>query len=75
MAGTLTVSPSDAPFPYAAVAIAAYTQKAEVVYEPGVTAELHLDGSRTTEQDEMLTQIAKGTDLLSESSKVSAPAV
>lgn len=70
MAGVLTVSSTASPFPYAALATATYTQKAEVTF--GETAEITLDinGSKVTGEDEIVRALAKAAGLADDSAKV-----
>lgn len=71
MAGTLTVSSKLTPFPFGAIAIASYTQKATVVFDEaakGIT--LDFDGTKTTSEDEIVQTLAKAGDLAADSAKV-----
>ncbi|KAH9950240.1 glutamate-tRNA ligase [Amylocystis lapponica] len=72
MAGILTVSSATSPFPFAAVAIASYTQKAEIIFDEsasGIT--LELDGSKLTTESEIVQALAKAGEL---SDSVATPA-
>ena len=67
MAGTLTLSAKASPFPYAAVAAAAYTEKATIVYDESAKGlELEIDGSKITSEEE----IVKALVVADDSSKV-----
>jgi glutamyl-tRNA synthetase len=60
MAGTLIVSPKLTPFPYAAVAIAKYTNAVDVEYDDAATAiSLKLDGSDLNTEDDVVKALAK----------------
>ncbi|KAI0029739.1 glutamate-tRNA ligase [Vararia minispora EC-137] len=73
MAGTLTLSAKATPFPFAAVAIASYTQKAEISYEESVTGVLlDLDGSKITSEDEAVKALAKAGGMADDSAKSTA---
>jgi len=72
MAGTLTVSLKLSPFPFAAVAIAAYTQKADLVFdEAATTVSLALNGSEVTTEHEVVQTLAKAGRISDDSAKVS----
>ena len=63
MSGALTVSSTASPFPWAAVAAAAYTQKAEIVYDESVSGiELEIDGSKITSEEEAVKALVKVDD-------------
>lgn len=71
MSATLTVSSKQAPFPFAAIAIAVHTGKAEVVYDetaPGIS--LTLNGTTITSEDDIVQALAKEGGLSEDSSKV-----
>ena len=71
MAGTLILSAKAAPFPYAAVAAASYTQKAEIVYDESVSGiELELDGSKIASEEEAVKALAKAAGMADDSTKV-----
>ena len=71
MPGTLTLSPSAAPFPWAAAAIATYTGKATLNFDTAATGvTLELDGSKLTAEDEIVQALAKAGGLSSDSAKV-----
>ena len=74
MAGSLALSPTANPFPWAAVAIATFTGKAELTFD--TTAKglaLNLDGSNVSEEDEIVRTLAKAGGLADESVKVCFP--
>ncbi|PPR01475.1 hypothetical protein CVT26_015098 [Gymnopilus dilepis] len=67
---TLTVSTKQSPFPYAAAAIAAYTQKAEIVLDESATQpSLAAAGSTLTDEDAIVQSLAQETDLAGDSAK------
>lgn len=71
MVGVLTVSSSASPFPYAAVAIATYTRKAELHFDESIeAATLDLKGSQITGEDEIVRTLAKAGGLADDSAKV-----
>lgn len=71
MVSTLTVSPKAAPFPFAAIAISAYTQRAEVIYdESASTLTLELDGSKSTSEQDAVKALATAGGLAEDSAKV-----
>lgn len=71
MAGILTISPTCSPFPYGPVAIATYTQKAELVFDQSaLRVTLDLNGSKITEEDEIVQALAKAGGLSDDSAKV-----
>ncbi|TFY77342.1 hypothetical protein EWM64_g6671 [Hericium alpestre] len=73
MAGTLTVSPKASPFPFSAIAAAAYTQKVELNYDPSATGlTLDLDGSTITSEEEAVKALAKAGGLSEDSAKTPA---
>ncbi len=68
---TLTVSAKISPFPFAAVATAAYTQKAEIVYDEAVTGPvLDLNGSTIIVEEDVVHALSKAGGLSEDSSKV-----
>lgn len=68
---TLTVSSKQTPFPWAAVAIASYTEKAQLVFDETVTATaLQLNGSTVSDEEEIVHALAKAHGLADDSSKV-----
>lgn len=72
MAGTITVSAAASPFPWGPVAIATFTQKAELVFDQGASGvTLVLDGTTTTDEQEIVRALAKAGGLSDESVKVS----
>ena len=73
MAGVLTVSSSASPFPFAAVAAATYTQKAEVNFDESASgASLELNGTTHTDEAEIVAALAKAGGLAEDSAKVSS---
>jgi hypothetical protein len=71
MAGTITLSSKLTPFPFAAIAIATYTQKASLVFDETATAiTLDLNGSKLTAEDEIVRALAKAGELPGDSSEV-----
>ncbi|KIM55029.1 hypothetical protein SCLCIDRAFT_1221432 [Scleroderma citrinum Foug A] len=70
---SLTLSIKTAPFPYAAVGIAAYTQKAELNFDESATGiSLALDGLQYTSEDEIVAALAKAGRLDEGKSKEAA---
>lgn len=72
MAGALTLSSKTSPFPFAAIAIASYTQKATLDFDetaPGTT--LDLNGTKLTSEDDIVHALAKAGELSADSIKVS----
>ena len=70
MTGVLTVSTSASPFPYAAIATATYTQKAEIKFDDAATGiTLELNGTQLAE-DEVVRTLAKAAGLADDSAKV-----
>ena len=71
--GTLTVSFKESPFPYAAVAIASYTKKAEVDYnESSSGLALTLGGTKFTSEEDAVKALAEAGGLADDSIKVRA---
>jgi glutamyl-tRNA synthetase len=69
--GTLTVSFKESPFPYAAVAIASYTQKAEVNYDASASGlTLAVEGTQITSEEDAVNALAKAGGLAEDSVKV-----
>ena len=69
--GTLTISFKESPFPYAAVAIASYTKKAEVNYDESVSGStLILEGTQFTSEEDAVRALAKAGGLAEDSVKV-----
>ena len=71
MAGSLTLSTKLSPFPWAAAAIATYTEKAELSFDEantGVT--LVFDGSQITDEAHIVQTLAKAGGLADQSTKV-----
>ncbi|KAE9409788.1 glutamate-tRNA ligase [Gymnopus androsaceus JB14] len=72
-AGTLTLSSKLSPFPYSALAIAAYTEKAEIVYDEAATGiSLDLNGSKIDTEDEIVHALAKAGGLSEDSAKAAS---
>jgi glutamyl-tRNA synthetase len=72
MASTLTLSSKLSPFPYAAIAIASFTEKAALKFDEtakGIT--LDLNSSQITSEDEIVHALAKAASLSGDSVKVS----
>ncbi|THH29089.1 hypothetical protein EUX98_g5103 [Antrodiella citrinella] len=73
MSGTLTVSPAASPFPWAAVSIATFTQKAELNFDQTASGlSLELDGTTVTDEQEIVRALAKAGGLSDESVKTPA---
>jgi glutamyl-tRNA synthetase len=71
MASTLTLSSKLTPFPYGAVAIATYTQRAVLVFDETATGiSLDLNGSNANTEPEIIQTLAKAGGLSDDSSKV-----
>lgn len=71
MTGTLTVSSKQLPFPFAAIAIAAYTGKAVLVFDETATGTaLVLNGTTITEEEDIVQVLAKDGGLVGDSAKV-----
>jgi glutamyl-tRNA synthetase len=71
MSATLKVSTAISPFPYAAAAIASYTGKAELEFDPSAaSASLDLNGEKITSEEEIVLALAKSAGLAEDSSKV-----
>jgi glutamyl-tRNA synthetase len=71
MTGTLTVSSKQSPFPYAATAIAAYTEKAQLVFDEAATGVvLDLNGTKLTAESEIVHAVAGASGLSEDSAKV-----
>jgi glutamyl-tRNA synthetase len=69
--GTLTLSFKESPFPYAAVAIASFTKKAEVNYDESASGlALTLEGAQFTSEEDAVKVIAKAGGLAEDSVKV-----
>jgi hypothetical protein len=69
--GNLVVSSKASPFPYAAVAIATYTQKAEVNYDPSATGlSFTSEGTKVTTEEDAVRTLAKAGGLAEDSVKV-----
>lgn len=71
MSGTLTISSKQTPFPFAAIAIATYTGKADLFFDETATgATLELNGSTATTEEEIVLELAKSAGLSEDSAKV-----
>jgi glutamyl-tRNA synthetase len=71
MAQILTVPTKQSPFPYAATGIAAYTDKAEIVFDDSAPAlALAVDGSTINDEDVIVQSLAKQSGLAEDSAKV-----
>ena len=67
----LTLSPKLSPFPYAVVAVAAYTQKSTVTYDEYVSGiVLALEGSELIVEEDAVKALAKVAGLAEDSDKV-----
>ncbi|KIJ69105.1 hypothetical protein HYDPIDRAFT_179001 [Hydnomerulius pinastri MD-312] len=67
---SLTLSTKTSPFPYAALAIVSYTQKAELNYEEAATGvSLDLDGTQYTTEEEIVNVLSKAAGIDGESTK------
>ncbi|EIN07047.1 glutamate-tRNA ligase [Punctularia strigosozonata HHB-11173 SS5] len=70
---SLTVSSATSPFPYAAVATAAYTGKAEVLFDSSATTPvLDLNGAKYTDEVEIVHALAKESGIAADSSKATS---
>jgi glutamyl-tRNA synthetase len=71
MPNTLTVSPKQSPFPYAAIAIAAYTGIADLIFDDSAAGPvLAVDGTPLTLEEDIVQALAKEGGLSSDSEKV-----
>jgi len=69
--GTLAISFKESPFPYAAIAIASYTQKAEVNYDESASGlTLTVEGAQVTSEEDAVKALAKAGGLAEDSVKV-----
>jgi len=69
--GTLTVSFKKSPFPYAVVAIASYTQQAEVNYDESASGlTLTVEGAPVTSEEDAVKALAKAGGLADDGVKV-----
>lgn len=67
----LTVPAKKTPFPYAAAGIAAYTSKAEIVFDDGASAlSLNIAGKTIDDEDAILLAVAEDAALLDNIEKV-----
>ncbi|CAK5277313.1 unnamed protein product [Mycena citricolor] len=70
---TLTLSTKLAPFPWAAVAVSSYTQKADLVFDEAATGvTLNFNGSTITDETEIVHTLAKAYGLAEDSAKSAA---
>lgn len=70
MSATLTIPSKQSPFPYAAAAIAAYTEKADIDINDSATAiNLDIDGSSINEEETIVQTLAKHLGLAEDSVK------
>ncbi|KAF7970233.1 hypothetical protein HWV62_24776 [Athelia sp. TMB] len=70
MAGILTLSSKISPFPYAAIGIASYTQKATLDFDETVSSiTLDLDGTKLTSEDDIVHALAKAGELSADNVK------
>ena len=70
---TLTLSSKLSPFPYAAVATAAYTSKAQLVFDDSATGPtLDLDGSQVTTEEDIVKALATKGGLAEDSAKAAS---
>lgn len=68
---SLTLSTKASPFPYAALAIAIYTQRAEINFDETTTGvSLDLDGDKYATEDEIVMILAKIAGIDGENAKV-----
>ncbi|KAJ3728456.1 glutamate-tRNA ligase [Lentinula raphanica] len=71
--GTLTLSSKLSPFPYSALAIAAYTEQCEVTYDETATSvSLDLNGSKIDTEEEIVHALAKVGGLSEDSAKAAS---
>ena len=71
MSNSLTLSSKRSPFPFAVIAIAAYTGKAELNFDEDSTdVSLEVDGTRVTDDAEIVQSLAKAGGLAEDSVKV-----
>jgi len=68
---SLTLSTKASPFPYAALAIATYTQKAELNFDDTATGiSLDLDGDKYATEEEIVAILARIASIDGENTKV-----
>ena len=71
MPTTLTISSKQSPFPYAAIAIAAYTGKADLVFDDSTPEPiLSVDGTTVTSEEDIVQALAKEGGFSEDSEKV-----
>jgi glutamyl-tRNA synthetase len=69
---SITLSTKTSPFPYASIAIATYTQKADINYDESVDGvTLEFEGSQISTDDEIVAVLANAGGLAGDSSKAS----
>lgn len=76
MPNTLTVSSKQSSFPYAAIAIAAYTKTADIIFDDSISGfklVLAVDGTPLTQEEDIVQALAKEGGLSSDSEKVFCP--
>ncbi len=74
MTGKLIVSSKQSPFPFGALAIASYTNLADITFdETAAAALLELNGSRYDSEEAIVQAIAQAGKLSEDSVKVSDP--
>ena len=65
------MSTTASPFPYAAIATATYTQKAEIKFDEAASGiSLELNGTQIITEDEVIRALAKAAGLADDSAKV-----
>lgn len=70
---SITLSTKTSPFPYATIAIATYTQKADLNYDESVDGvTLDFDGSQLSAEDEIVAVLANAGGLAGDSAKTAA---
>lgn len=68
---SLTLSPTLSPFPYAAAALAAYTQQAELIFDDASTGvSLNLSGEAISGEEKIFEELVKASGLSSDSTAV-----
>jgi len=73
MPNTLTVSSKQSPLPYAAIVIAAYTKKADLIFDDSTSGlVLVIDGTPLTQEEDIVQALAKEGGLASNSEKTSS---
>ncbi|EGN95580.1 hypothetical protein SERLA73DRAFT_113195 [Serpula lacrymans var. lacrymans S7.3] len=70
---SLTLSTKTSPFPFAAVAVATYTQKAELIFDESATdAVLDINGTQLTTEEEIVHSLSKAGELSGDSVKTAS---